>query len=204
MRSGFLCEELCRVSSRHCQACMRRLPMWRPCQTSHHPCRTATLFYMTAACWQSSHFPPFFPVPFTLFSNSAKRQGKAASKFNPLWRYNSNRIMNDASPSETMKYTVGVWHSCLQEALVNICCLRRGCRSVKSCHLVTMSWKYWRKFQYPDHERGMIFSESPRWEQGGNHRDQNVTAASDCEVLLIREGEWQDLNAGNICEERFH
>lgn len=26
----------------------------------------------------------------------------------------------------------------------------------------------------------------------------------DCEVLLIREGEWQDLNAGNICEERFH
>lgn len=43
---------------------------------SNEPPPLATQFYMTAACWQSSHFPPFFPVSFTLFSNSAKRQAK--------------------------------------------------------------------------------------------------------------------------------
>lgn len=120
----------------------------------------------------SPHFSPFLSHCFLIQPKDKEKQHQSSIRCK---KYNSNPIMNDAFPSETMKYMVGVWHSCLQEALVNICSLRHGCRSVKSCHLVTMSWKYWRKFQYPDHERGMIFSESPRWEQGGNHRDQNVT-----------------------------
>lgn len=70
-------------------------------------------------------------------------------------------------------------------------------------------WSQWaantdRDFNIQTMSGGWFSPRAPAESRGGNHRDQNVTAASDCEVLLIREGEWQDLNAGNICEERFH
>lgn len=129
--------------------------------------------------WQqdvdSLHTSPHFSL---FLSHCFQRQGKSASKINPLSKNNFSLqlhcIMNDAFPLRdtemhsgrmTFLFTRNPCEHLFPSTWLPFCEKRK--KKKKSGHLVTMSWNSWRKYQYPGRERGMIFSESPCWEQRG-------------------------------------
>lgn len=117
--------------------------------------------------YTSPHFSLFLSHRFLIQPKDKEKQNRSSIRCQNIIPTFNNTASWMMPPPTRQWNTWWAYDIPVQEALVNICSLRHGCRSVKCCHLVTMSWNYWRKFQYPGHERGMIFSESPRWEQEG-------------------------------------
>lgn len=119
--------------------------------------------------------PHFLPLSYTQFSNSAKRQG-SATKINPL-------SQKKCQPSITLHHEWClplrdiVWHSCLWEALMNVCSPQHGCGCVMGKEWL-LELKYLTEIS---------ISRPRAWVDLLWEWDQNVTAGSHSEMLLIRE-----------------